>query len=154
VSLQSIEPRFAALLAVCVGCSSNYPAAAAPSASPTTGPAEVTRLRLLLSGNPVDRGAAFRCHADCQERDTPDGYLECLSACPGFEQTQGVACAPNEIPPLAACFTARPAPVGAEPRPGAVVVAVIGDVSLVVGVSALCASQTEPCSFAGAGVAP
>lgn len=137
-----------------VGCASNYPAAAAPSGSTTTTPAEVTRFRLLLSDNPVDPGAALRCYADCQDRDTPDGYLECLSQCPGFERTPGLACAPDEVPPLAACFTARPAPLGAEPRRGSIVVAVIGDIPLVVGLSAVCASQTEPCSYAGAGLGP
>lgn len=154
MSLRAIEPRVAALLALCVGCGSNHPAAASPSVSNTTAPADVTRFRLLLSDNPVDPGAALRCHADCQDRATPDGYLECLSQCPGFERTPGVACTLNEVPPLAACFTARPAPLGAEPRTGSVVVAVIADIPLVVGLSAVCASQTEPCSYAGAGLGP
>lgn len=135
-----------ALLATGLGCSSSH---RAPATSAAGAASEVTRFRLLLSDNPVNPGEAFRCHGRCQERDTPEGYLQCLSECPGFEQTPGVACAPNEIPPLAACFTARPAPVGSEPRAGSVVVAVIADIPLVVGVSAVCASQTEPCGYGG-----
>jgi hypothetical protein len=52
-----------------------------------------------------------------------------------------------------ACSAARPAPVGSEPRAG-VVVAVIHDLPVVVGVAAVCASQTEPCSHDGAGLVP
>lgn len=150
---RGIERRALALL-FCAGCNSTYPAADSRGRSQTAASPEVTRLRLLLSNNPVDPGAAFRCHAACQQQQTPNGYLECLSACPGFEQTPGMACAPNEVPPLAACFTAQPAPVGAEPSKGSVVVAVLAGVPLVVGVSAVCASQTEPCSYAGAGLVP
>ena len=146
-----VESPAAALLAVCLGCGS--PQLAATPSHPTP-PAGVTRYRLPLSGNPLDPEKALRCHARCQEQGTPEGYLECLSRCPGFEQTPGVACAPNEIPPLAACFTARPAPVGSEPRAGSITVAVIGGVALVVGVSSVCASQTEPCSYTGAGLVP
>lgn len=147
MSRRAVEPVALALLAVGLGCSSGHLAPASPMASGAA--SDVTRFRLLLSDNPVDPGEAFRCHGRCQERDTPEGYLQCLSECPGFEQTPGVACAPNEVPPLAACFTARPAPVGSEPRPGAVVVAVIADIPLVVGVAAVCASQTEPCGYGG-----
>lgn len=150
MSRRLVETAAAALLAVCLGCAGRQPASASPNAGAGD---DVTRFRLPLSSNPIDPGAAFRCHADCQERDTPDGYLQCLSECPGFEQTPGIACAPNEVPPLAACFTARPAPVGAEPRKGSVVVAV-HDIPVVVGVAAVCASQTEPCSYEGAGLVP
>ena len=150
MSRRTIERRALALLLACANCSGNAPAPHAPTAAST----DVTRFRLLLSKNPVDPGAAFRCHADCQQQLTPDGYLQCLSACPGFEQTPGVACAPDEVPPLAACFTARPAPVGAEPRKGSVVVAVLGGVAVVVAASSVCASLTEPCSYAGAGLTP
>jgi hypothetical protein len=154
VSLRSIEPLGVGLLAAALGCGSNYPPPAAPSAQPSAASAEVTRFRLPLSNNSVDPAAALRCHAGCQKSDTPDGYLACLSECPGFERTPGVACAPHEVPPLAACFTARPAPVGSEPRAGSVVVAVIAGVPVMVGVAALCASQTEPCSYAGGGLVP
>jgi hypothetical protein len=140
-----------ALLAVSLGCSGQRPAASAPR---VVAPAGVTRYRLLLSENPVDPGAALQCYADCQEQVTPEGYLACLGKCPGYEETPGLACTPNEVPPLAVCFTARPAPVGSEPRAGAVVVKVVGDISLLVGVSSVCASHTEPCSYAGGGLVP
>jgi hypothetical protein len=107
-----------------------------------------------LSENPVDPGQALRCHGSCQQRETPESYLQCLSECPGFEQTPGVACEANEVPPLAACFTARPVPVGSEPKAGSVIVGVVANVALVVGVAAICASQTEPCAYAGAGLVP
>lgn len=139
------------LLAAGLGCSSSRPAPAEPR---TTALAGVTRLRLPLSNSTVDPGAALRCYADCQAWDAADGYLECLSECPGFETTPGVACAPNEVPPLAACFTARPAPLGSEPQAISSVVVVIGDVPVIIGVAAVCASQTEPCSPAGAGLVP
>jgi hypothetical protein len=147
MSRRLVEPLAAALFAVGLGCASNYGPAAAPAPPGAAG--EVTRFRLLLSDNPVNPGDAFRCHGQCQARDTPEGYLQCLSECPGFEQTPGATCAPNEVPPLAACFTARPAPVGSEPRAGSVVVAVVADIPLVVGVAAVCASQTEPCGYGG-----
>lgn len=146
-----VEGLAAALLAACLGCGGSQPAAAAPSVA--NGESQI-RFRLLLSSNPVDPGAAFRCHAACQERETPDAYLECLSECPGFERTPGIGCAPDEVPPVAACFTARPAPLGSEPRKGSVIVAVIGDIPVLVGVAAVCASQTEPCSYSGAGLVP
>lgn len=125
------------------------PAAGGPSGAV----AEVTRYRLLLAGNPVDPGGALRCYSDCQSRETPEAYIECLAGCPGFEQTPGVECAPSEVPPAAACFTARPVQGGSEPQRGSVVIAVIGDVPVAVGLAAVCASQTEPCSYAG-GVVP
>lgn len=155
MSRRTTELGLLALVAFSAGCAGNHAASAPPvAARAPSSQAEVTRFRLLLSKNPVDPGAALRCHADCQQQATPDGYLECLSACPGFEQTPGASCTADEVPPLAACFTARPAPVGSEPRAGSVVVAVIDDIPLVVGVSAVCASQTEPCSYSGAGLVP
>jgi len=146
MSRRLVEPIAFALLAAALGCSSSHRAPATP---PARAASEVTRFRLLLSENPVDPGEAFRCHGRCQEQGTPEGYLQCLSECPGFEQTPGVACAANEVPPLAACFTARPAPLGSAPRAGSVVVAVIADIPLMVGVAAVCASQTEPCGYGG-----
>jgi hypothetical protein len=154
VSLRSIEPLGVGLLAAALGCGSSYPPPAAPSARPSASSAEVTRFRLPLSNNLVDPAAALRCHAGCQQRDTPAGDLECLSECPGFERTAGVACAPDEVPPLAACFTARSSPIGSEPRAGSFVVAVIRGVPVMVGVAAVCASQTEPCSYAKGGLVP
>jgi hypothetical protein len=144
------------LAAVWLGCSVAC-AGAAPSA--TTGglsrnDADVMRYRLLLGENRVDPGQALRCYGACQQRDTPEGYLQCLSECPGFEQTAGVACAPDEVPPRAACFTARPAPVGSEPQAGSVIIGVVANVALIVGLASICASQTEPCAYSAAGLVP
>ena len=148
---RAIEGFAACLVVAGLGCGSSQMA----SSQPHTGePADVTRLRLPLSENPVDPGAAVRCYGDCQQQATPQGYLECLSSCPGFETTPGVACAPNEVPPLAACFTAHSASLGSEPRPDSLVVAVIDEIPFIVHVAAVCASQTEPCSRAGAGLVP
>jgi hypothetical protein len=153
VSLPSVERRLvAAALVWSLGCGGGTPAVEAPTVARAG--AEVTRYRLLLSENAVDPGRAFRCYGACQTQEAPEHYLRCLSDCPGFEQTPGIACAPNEVPPLAACFTARPVPVGSEPKAGAVVLAVIADVALVVGLASICASQTEPCSYTGAGLTP
>jgi hypothetical protein len=142
----------AAALVWSLGCGGSTPTVAAPTVAHDD--AEVTRYRLLLSENAIDPGRAFRCYAACQKQKAPEDYLRCLSECPGFEQTSGIACAPNEVPPLAACFTARPVPVGSEPKARGVVIAVIADVALVVGLSSICASQTEPCSYMGAGLSP
>jgi hypothetical protein len=114
----------------------------------------VTRYRLLLRDNPVDPAQALRCYGACQSQETPEKYLACLAECPGFEQTPGIACAPNEVPPLAACFTARPVAGGSEPERSSVVIGVVGDVALVVGVASVCASQTEPCAYTGGGLVP
>jgi hypothetical protein len=146
VSARAVECVAAGLFLASLGCGSSR---LVPPQSQSTVPMEVTRLRLPLSQNPVDPGAALRCYAQCQEQDTPQGYLECLADCPGFETTPGVACAPNEVPPLAACFTARSAVLRSEPKTSSVVVAVIGDIPFMVGVAAVCASQTEPCSEGG-----
>lgn len=151
MSARAIEPFAAFLVVAGLGCASGRGASPEPRAA---APAEVTRLRLPLSHNAVDPGAALRCYADCQQEATPRGYLECLSACPGFETTPGVACAPDEVPPLAACFTARSASPASEPQTSSSVVAVVGGIPFMVGVAAVCASQTEPCSYAGAGLVP
>jgi hypothetical protein len=139
-------------LVASLACAGSRPEPASGSAA--AGDADVTRYRLLLHGNPVDPGRAFRCYGACQPRETPEGYIECLAECPGFERTPGVACTPEEVPPVAACFTARAVPRASEPDPNLVVVAIIADVALVVGLAAVCASQTEPCGYAGAGLVP
>jgi hypothetical protein len=139
-------------LVASLACAGSTPEPALGSAE--AGDADVTRYRLLLRANPVDPGLAFRCYGACQQRGTPESYVDCLAECPGFERTQGVACTPAEVPPVAACFTARAVPRASEPDPNVVVVAVIADVALVVGLAAVCASQTEPCGNAGAGLVP
>jgi hypothetical protein len=152
VLLRRSEARTLTLaLVASLGCGGGSQPAAAPGPARDAG---VTRYRLLLRDNPVDPGQAFRCYGACQQQGTPEAYLQCLAECPGFEETTGVACAPNEVPPVAACFTARPVAVGSEPRKDSVVIAVIANVALVVGLASVCASQTEPCSYVGSGPVP
>jgi hypothetical protein len=109
----------------------------------------VVRYRLLLRENQVDPGEAFRCYGHCQDEPDPRAYLECLSACPGFEVTPGESCDKYEIPPQAACLTARELPASAEVPPGLVVLAVVGTVMLVVGASSLCALSSSQCGVVG-----
>jgi hypothetical protein len=106
---------------------------------------DVARYRLLLRENPIDPGEAFRCYGGCQEQTTPDGYLSCLSQCPAFEVTQGVACAPHEVPPVAACITARRVPASdkREVEPGYVVVAVLANIALVVALGVACTEASS-----------
>jgi hypothetical protein len=140
------------LLALGVACGGSTPA---PTSGRSTRPdSNAIRYRLLLHGNAVDPGRALRCYGACQAQPTPEQYLRCLAECPGFEQTPGVACTPDEVPPQAACFTARPIASGSEPDQVGVVIAVIGDVPIAVGLAAVCASQTSPCSYTGAGLVP
>ena len=103
---------------------------------------DVARYRLLLRENPVDPGAAFRCYGGCQSHTEPDAYLDCLTKCPGFEVTKGVACAPYEVPPEAACMTARRLPDRKEIDPGYKVVAIIAGVALIVALGVACSSST------------
>lgn len=103
---------------------------------------DVARYRLLLRHNPVDPGEAFRCYGRCQEHTTPDAYLTCLTRCPAFEATQGVACAPDEVPPVAACITARRLPDREETNSGYKVVAIIANVALIVALGVACTSST------------
>lgn len=103
----------------------------------------VARYRLLLRENPIDPGQAFRCYGSCQSHEKPDGYLGCLAQCPAFEVTEGVACAPDEVPPVAACITARKLEPDDERDPGYLVVAVLANVALVVALGVACASNTS-----------
>src|SRR5687768_5570914 len=73
------------------------------------------RYRLKLRHNPVDPGAAFRCYGACQAVEEPKEYVECLTACPGFEKTPGMKCDSSEIPPETACITVRKIPKSKEP---------------------------------------
>ena len=68
---------------------------------------DVTRYRLRLRDNPVDPEGAFHCRGECQGAETLDSYLTCLSECPGFEVTLGVACDVDDVLPAAVCITAR-----------------------------------------------
>jgi len=108
---------------------------------------DTTRYRLLLRENPVDPREAMHCYAGCQPQPTPRGYLECLMACPGFEITPEEYCAPDEVPPLAACFTARKVPVKAELPAGLVVLEVVGMFAIVIAAHSLCAASTAQCGY-------
>jgi hypothetical protein len=102
----------------------------------------VARYRLLLRHNPVNPGEAFRCYGGCQNHTTPDAYLACLTRCPAFEVSRGVACAPDEVPPVAACITARRLPDRQETNSGYKVVAIIANVALIVALGVACSSST------------
>jgi hypothetical protein len=142
-----VKGRFAStvatVVALCVACSNAQRGANAPRGDPS----DAVRYRLRLRENPVDSGAAFRCYGACQAQTAPKAYIECLNQCPGFEVTAGEACAPYEVPPVAACFTARKVPYRKEMDPGLIVVAVIANVALVIGLASLCASSSSQCGY-------
>ncbi len=140
---QTIKQLTAALLAACVACggSSNTRS----SGSHRSSDDDVIRYRLKLRHNPVDAGEAFRCYARCQSEPTPQGYFECLSRCPGFEVTPGAYCAKDEVPPVAACLTARKVRARQEVNAGLIVLAVIGEFLLIVATSSLCSSSSAQC---------
>jgi hypothetical protein len=137
----------ACLVALALACSGPVSSRKGASTAKARTSRSVVRYRLLLRENPVDSGEAFRCYGQCQDQLDPKAYLKCLSACPGFEETRGVACEKYEIPPEAACLTAREMPASAEVPPGLIVLAVVGAVMLVVGASSLCASSSSQCGF-------
>ncbi len=132
------------LLAFCLGCGGASPHV--ESAADLEDP-NAARYRLLLRENPVDSGQAFRCYGQCQAQTTPQGYLQCLAECPGFEITQGMRCAADEVPPIAACFTVRQIPRQSEPSPGWVVLAVIANMALIVTLASVCASSSSQCGY-------
>jgi hypothetical protein len=138
------------LIAVQVGgCASSTSGAAAPSSGPAHQPG-VVRYRLLLRENPVSPAQALHCYAECQAKPEPREYLSCLQACPGFETKPGVACMPEEVPPVAACFTAREANPAVEQDNGDVVIATIAGVVLVVALASVCASSSSTqCTLGG-----
>jgi hypothetical protein len=103
---------------------------------------ETVRYRLLLRENAVSPGDAMRCYSSCQSALTPDKYVECLSACPGFESTPDEYCSNTEVPPVAACLTVRKIPAKEAVPPGMVVLAIVGAVALVVGTASLCQSAS------------
>jgi hypothetical protein len=121
----------------------------APS-SPGGSPGLV-RYRLLLRDNPVDRGRALHCYTDCQPRTTPEEYFGCLQGCPGFETTEGVACVAEEVPPIAACFTARQVAAASEPEPGSIVVGKFAGVPVSVALASVCVSSYRQCYVASPG---
>ncbi len=109
---------------------------------------DAVRYRLLLRENPVDSGEAFRCYGSCQSAKSPDSYMSCLQDCPGFERSVGMRCAPHEVPPVAACLTARKVVVKDDMDPGLVVLSVIAGVAVVVALSSVCAaSSATQCGY-------
>jgi hypothetical protein len=108
---------------------------------------ETIRYRLLLRHNPVSPSDAAHCFVGCQSTTKPKAYIDCLSACPGFEITPGEYCSNTEVPPEAACLTVRKIPAKSEPPPGLVVLAVIGEVALVVGAVSLCNISSSQCGL-------
>jgi hypothetical protein len=108
---------------------------------------ETIRYRLLLRDNPVSPADAAHCFAACQSARAPNQYVDCLSQCPGFETTPGEYCSNTEVPPVAACLTVRKIPAKSEPPPGLVVLAVIGEVALVVGAASLCKASSSRCNL-------
>jgi hypothetical protein len=149
----SLQRTVAALLiaAQSLGCGgSTGGAAAPPSGSGARLQPGLVRYRLPLRENPLSPERAFHCYADCQAKPEPRAYLSCLQACPGFETTPGVACMPEEVPPVAACFTAREANRAIEQDNGDVVIATIAGVVLVVALASVCASSSSTqCSLGG-----
>lgn len=132
-----------ALSLVSAGCSRNQATASADD----LGDPGMARYRLPLRYNAVDPGQAFRCYGQCQSQETPEGYMQCLAECPGFEVTQGVRCGDDEVPPVAACFTVRKVPAQSEPPPGWVVLAIVANIALVVTLASVCASSTAQCGY-------
>lgn len=104
---------------------------------------DTIRYRLLLRENPVSSSDAAHCFVSCQSTRTPQAYVECLSACPGFEKTPGEYCSSDEVPPVAACLTVRRVKIKNEPPAGLIVLAVIGEIALVVGAASLCNVSTQ-----------
>jgi hypothetical protein len=108
--------------------------------------ADVIRYRLLLRNNPVSSTDAAHCFVSCQASETPNAYVDCLSTCPGFEKTPGERCASYETPPDSACLTVRKVKMkNNEPPPGMVVLAIIGEIALVVGAASLCNISSTQC---------
>lgn len=105
--------------------------------------ADVIRYRLPLRENPVDSGEAFRCYGACQPEETPVGYLECLRKCPGFDTTHGLTCADYEVPPYAACITARKLRPDEELAPGWVALGTMAGVLVAVSLASLCSSSSS-----------
>jgi hypothetical protein len=142
----------APLLVVAVACGGR--GVNSPSTTGTNVDPGAIRYRLKLRHNRVDPGAAFRCYGACQDAPSPKEYVECLSACPGFEKTPGMACDPMETPPESACLTVRKVPLSKEPDPGLVVLAVIGQVALVVGAASVCKASSSRCQSPPLGMPP
>lgn len=106
------------------------------------------RYRLLLRENPVSPQEASHCYAACQPKPTPKEYVDCLAQCPGFEITPGEYCSNTEIPPVAACITARKYPANKELPTGLVVLAIVGSFVLAATAVSMCSVQSSQCGMA------
>lgn len=106
---------------------------------------ETIRYRLKLRENAVSPREASRCFAACQSANSPNKYVDCLKECPGFESTPGEYCSNTEVPPVAACLTVRKIPVTKEPPTGLIVLAIVGQMALVVGATSLCSISNSNC---------
>ena len=137
----------ALLLATSLGAAGVTACTNRGSKQPSRASGPTLRYRLLLRENPVDPGEAFRCYGSCQEQSSPKAYLDCLSACPGFEITPDEYCSATEVPPVAACLTVRKLPRSAEPDPGMIVLGVVAGFLLVVTLNSLCAASTSQCGY-------
>lgn len=129
---------WAGLLGLLVACNS------VPAKQPKR-EGETIRYRLLLRDNAVSPTDAAHCFSACQSAETPNKYVDCLSACPGFEATPGEYCSNTDIPPQAACLTVRKVSTKKELPPGLVVLAIVGEVALVVGAASLCSISSSQC---------
>lgn len=116
--------------------------------------ADVVRYRLPLRENPVSSEEAFRCYGACQPEDTPGGYLNCLRECPGFDTTHGITCADYEVPPYAACLTARKLKPEEEIPPGWVAVATIAGTIIALSLASACTSNQNCNSWNMATIPP
>jgi hypothetical protein len=108
---------------------------------------DTIRYRLLLRDNAVSPQDALHCYSECQSTRTPKQYIECLSKCPGWEETDGEYCSKSEVPPVAACLTVRKISAKKEPPPGMVVLAIVGEIALVVGAASLCNVSSSQCGL-------
>ena len=108
---------------------------------------QTIRYRLLLRENPVSPRDAMHCFSSCQSASTPAAYVDCLSQCPGFETTPDEYCSKSEVPPVAACLTVHKIPAKTEPPPGMVVLAIVGEMALVVGAVSLCSISSSQCGL-------
>lgn len=117
-------------------CGGSKRSSGAPKRDP-----DAVRYLLPLRENPVDSSAAFRCYGTCQDADSPTSYLGCLQECPGFEVTPGLTCADYQVPPYAACLTARRRHDKEEVPPGWIALGTIAGIAVMVTAASLCASS-------------
>jgi len=132
--------RVALFLVLALGCNKPQPAKTPPSMN-------TIRYLLPLRDNPVSSEDAAHCFVSCQPSSTPQQYVECLSACPGFQKTPGQVCGATDVPPESVCLTVRKIPAPREPPPGLVVLTVVGDIALVVAATTLCNISSSQCGL-------